>query len=602
MIRFRDILLCIAALLFGSCGSKELLPIEADNQVIVQRINNNVIGMRKLLIASFSHSLASSFYINLTYDRKPVFHITLKEEGEVVLFNDIPLDSKSAPIVSIGLDQGAYYWLTNGGWLLDSSGNRIDVFSDIVPSFSFSNGIWYYSSGDVVQALREESYYSRGALFQSRYDDSSKTLFFKLLSGLELGIVGDDDNWIVKKNVKNESYYKDIFMDAGLGLTPRKVLYAANYLGLSLDYLCLPSSKGTDEEQTIQNRMIGGDEIDYNGILLYPDGQPRYKLLFVNGGNSRVHGESLSENALNNMRIYVHNGGSYVGTCAGAFFASMGYDSYIDYPYYLSLWPSVTMHTGLFDVRTGMFLEDNSPLLNYYNFGSDKYVEDIRHNGGGYPLDLPANTEVLARYDYPQSDVHLKPSIWAYKQDIKSGRVILEGSHPEEVKDGERLGLTAAMLSYAIEGRGIVIPKGFLHNGETRVMDKYSFSLLPQYSRIGDLQCHHFMVYIPTDASNIKITTTSESNCRLRLLVNQETFAFESNATYISKGGWGSQTLSFPHLMEGIWYVTVQCMSVPSTRQESYGHDYVDSIGVLNGVPYAISVTWDSIDNHNEQV
>lgn len=105
---------------------------------------------------------------------------------------------------------------------------------------------------------------------------------------------------------------------------------------------------------------------------------------------------------------------SYVGTCAGAFFASNGYDGKKDYPYYLSAWPGMMQHTGLNKTASGVFIEEDSPLLHYYDFGGDHYVDSVRHNGGSYPVDLPSGTEVLACLDYPKkSIVHLKPCIWS---------------------------------------------------------------------------------------------------------------------------------------------------------------------------------------------
>jgi len=397
-----------------------------------------------------------------------------------------------------------------------------------------------------------------------------------------------------------KAFYKDVFLDSGIGLTSRKFLYAAQYLGLSTEGVSFPRSGATVEDSVLQNQILAGDEHDLNGRLLYPDGQPRYRLLFVNGGSSKTHGESLNKLAQNNMRLFVKNGGSYVGTCAGAFFASNGYDSNYDYPYYLSIWPYMMNHTGISDGVTGMFIEPNSPLLQYFDFGGDNYVSDIRHNKGGYPVEFSSDTEVLARYDYPaKPDVHMQPSIWSCKNDSVGGRIVMEGSHPEEVSSGERRDLTAAMMQYAMDGVGRTIIKGILNNGEVRFMDKGTEDNSPLYTKIGDLQCHHFIVEIPEDVHDITVTIESNVDCDLSLMMCHNTYAYPDEADYRSAKKGAYQQLSFSSLESGIWYVAVQCLSTVNVIETEYGQSYVDPYGVLNGIPYQIVVSW---QEKNEEV
>lgn len=393
--------------------------------------------------------------------------------------------------------------------------------------------------------------------------------------------------------VQIKAFYKDVFLDSGIGLTSRSFSYATRYFGLSTEWMSLPRSGATIEDSILQNQIIAGNENNTNGRLLYPDGQPRYRLLFVNGGSSTTHAKSLNETALHNMRLFIQYGGSYVGICAGAFFASIGYDSNYDYPYYLSIWPYMMNHTGISDGVTGMFIDPNSPLLQYYNFGGDDYVSDIRHNKEGYPVGLSSNTEVLARYDYPaKPDIHMQPSIWAYKFNSICGRVVMEGSHPEEVSDGERRDLTAAMMQYAMDGVGKTTIKGILKNGEVRLMDKGTEDNNPLYTKIGDLQCHHFIMNIPEEAHNITVSIESNVDCDLSLMMCHDTYANPDEADFISSKKGAYQQLSFSTIEPGIWYVAVQCLSTVEVIDTEYGQSYVDSFGVLNGVPYRITVTW----------
>ena len=390
---------------------------------------------------------------------------------------------------------------------------------------------------------------------------------------------------LVKWESPNEVFYKDIFLDAGIGLTPRTSLYAADSLGLSLEGISFSRSDSRPEEYERQAAVLAGTPEDLNGRLLYPDGQPRYRVLFVCGGSSRTHAASLDSASRAHIRAFVQAGGSYVGTCAGAFLAASGYDSHPDYPDYLALWPGTVRHTGLSGVYTGMYIEADSPLLAYADFGGDGYIEGIRHNKGGYPQSYPEGTEILARYDYPgKAAVHRQPSAWAYKADDRSGRLVLEGSHPEEVRKGERRAFTEAMIRYAADGVGTVALKGVLENGVPRAMDGAG--------RLGDLQCHHFAVYVPAGAKNVCFSVESSADCDLCLRLCRDAYAFPSAAAQASGRKGARQQLGFATLDAGVWYVSVQCLTTVTVVPTDYGQDYAGRTDVLNGVPYTITVSW----------
>lgn len=393
----------------------------------------------------------------------------------------------------------------------------------------------------------------------------------------------------LKKDVPLQGFYKDVFMDAGVYLTTRNSLAAAKYLGYSLE--SISCSEVTDTAW--QNTIIAGDVSDTNGRLLYPDGQPRYRMIFVCGGSSKSHGKSLRPLCLDRMRDFVRRGGSYVGACAGAFFATQGYDGIQNYPYYLALWPETMNHTGLSGTHTGMFIEEESPLLRYYDFGGDNYIADVRHNKGGYPATIPVGTEVLARFDYPdKEDVHGQPSAWAYKPNPESGRIIMEGSHPEEVKNGERRDFTAAMLRYAVDGVGQTTVKGLLKNDEPCAMDKKTEDCDPSHTMIGDMQYHHFVVNLPSDVKELIISLTSSADCDLQLLASSDTYAYADVAEYISESTEANHqlTISCPHA--GLWYIAVRSLTTVTSTDVPLGQEYTGRTDVLNGVPYTITASW----------
>ena len=492
------------------------------------------------------------------------------------------------PSLSIAPDGPDYYWKLGNGFLLDEVGRKIKVCDDAhLPYFSYYSGQWSCSVNglhfELADNLTTDAFISVSTIenelavftFPTNYQLTIPTTSFHL------------------PTIPQKAFYKDVFLDAGIGLTPRKFLYAARYLGLSTECISLPRSGATVEDSILQDAIMAGDEQDTNGRLLYPDGQPRYKLLFVDGGSSRTHGQSLSDVARQNMQQFVQNGGSYVGTCAGAFFASNGYDGNVDYPYYLNLFPATMQHTGLSGVTTGMFIDADSPLLNYYDYGGDNYVSEVRHNKGGFPVLFPSSTKILARFDYPEKgDVHMQPCAWSYKPDFTGGRLVMEGSHPEEVAEGERRDLTAAMLRYAMDGVGSTPVKGFLQNGRTRIMDKGTDANKPSHTKIGDLQCHHFAVNIPKDVEDVSICLEGHSLGEYSLSLNRSSFAYLENVTYLSSDKGACKALFFSSLESGIWYVCVKCLTSIESAETNYGQSYSDPLGVLNGLPYHITVSW----------
>lgn len=583
--------------LISACSNKPLeqeydLPIGS-----IWKLNKNVEGLQNLAISCMNADSVAIFNLTYNNDGSVLYWLSMKEGGDIELYSEVVSEDVLVPELSMNLIGESFYWMVNGSFLMDSEGNRVSV-TDLTKQIGF------FVYDDVIRCkinnvvvgeypvTRANDYMARDVSVD--YDMDNNVFNLRLSSGFETFLPTISTFYLLEESVQNRSFYKDVFLDAGISLTSRKTLAAAEYLGLSVEGISFPYAGASSKDQAIQTAIVSGNSDDTNGRLLYPDGQPRYRVLFVNGGNSTSHGQSLGKNGLKNMRSFVENGGGYVGTCAGAFFASNGYDGKADYPYYLSVWPGIVQHTGLSKTSSGMFIEKDSPLLQYYDFGGDYYVDSIRHNAGGYPVDFPLRTEVLARYDYPKKgSVHRKPSIWAYKKSPRTGQVVMEGSHPEEVNDGERRDLTAAMMLYAMDGVGITTLKGYLKNGEERVMDKKTSDNNPAYTRIGDLQTHHFAVYIPSDAKNIKVEVNSSSKCDFALMMNQGTYAFSDVAEYKSSVSGANQRLSFPSLREGFWFIAVQCLMTVTVTETDYGQEYGGNLEVLNGIPYRISISWE---------
>ncbi len=407
-------------------------------------------------------------------------------------------------------------------------------------------------------------------------------------------------------------YYKDVFMDSGIHMVDRKDLPAVRFLGLSMEaFIAAPyyPSQLTIMDTIIQQELLCGNPWDENGILLYPDGEPRFRMIYMNGGLATKHGNSLTHKGRENIRKFIDNGGSYVGSCAGMFLASDGVyqegEEYKPNGSYLSIWPGMTCSTELIDSYTSVKIPKDSPLLKYYTFGGDMAIDSLRHSNGGYAYYgegciIPEGTEPLLRFIYDTvakdaktGHIHNQVCAWAYKKSPESGRVVITGSHPEGVTSGERLELMAAMMQYAMDGNGDEKIKGELVPGQLREMNKKTSDNDPLFTGIGDLQYHHFKVNIPENTKKLTILLDgydTKDEFDLSLCATAGEFAFHHNTNIKDVSQGCSKTLVIDAPAAGQWFISVRCETIVSARNGKYGTEYVKGREVLNGVPYSIKV------------
>lgn len=376
-------------------------------------------------------------------------------------------------------------------------------------------------------------------------------------------------------------FYKDVFMDGGCNLTSRTTLPACPYLGWTLDYMATSDS-------LFQEKVVVFSDDDDNGAILYPDGAPRYRMVYMNGGKANSHAKSLTATGRNRYVNFVNKGGCYVGSCAGAFIAHSETSTYK----YLGLIPATMTSSGLSDSYTGMDIPKDSPLLKYgYDYGGDFYVDSVRHNGGGFmkPENLPAKGEILATFVMPGWKMDGNGSIWCYKGSEVKGRVLVTGSHPEGVESGEKRDLMAAMMLYSAEGKGTVAAKATLQNGTTRKYNKTTGST----AGIGDKQYHHFKVEIPEGAKNIKLSIESDSEFDLHLAMRKDNLAWRTEADFLLVQAGGTKSLEFDTLEAGTWYISVYCPAEVKTVCNADRFNQTGDIEALNGIPYEILITWE---------
>ncbi|MBN1984277.1 MAG: T9SS type A sorting domain-containing protein [Chitinivibrionales bacterium] len=377
--------------------------------------------------------------------------------------------------------------------------------------------------------------------------------------------------------VTPEGFYKTIFMDAGVGLVAMTSLPAADKLSYSLEYISV-DSLGTDT----QNLVMVKNPQDDNGVLLYPDGQPRFALLYTCGGYGD-HIGSLGVEGVQRIKDFYYHGGSFVGTCMGNYLASRwGYGIY----------PGTVVYVALKD-QVGGIIPHNSPLLRYYDFGGDFFIDSIMHADGGYGrVPMPNKTELMLTHRHA-SEMDSQPSCWAYKEHDTTGRIVGLTSHPEYEWQGEKLHYFMACLQYSIAGLSRPSIKGTLANGRERVMNRTTGEGLPAHTKIGDLQYHHFKVFLTGKTSTLYIELDGETGYDFHLFANRDTCAFKSTASYSDILPGARKILLIPSADAGTWYIGVKCATTVTATKKCWGFEYSGNLSVLNGAMYTIKARWD---------
>lgn len=448
-----------------------------------------------------------------------------------------------------------------------------------------------------------------------------------------------------KYDAKARGYYKSLFIDAGYSLNnyylPSQFSWLTT-LGLEDDYEYIQTGK-TDSVKfcAIQNGVMvcaPTDEIDWkddNGVLLYPDGEPRFRMIYANGGKSSIHGASLGDKGRYQVRAFFENGGSYVGTCAGAFLAcaQSRRGNRFNNPdpkvvnYTFGLYPGTLIGTSVpTDIKkypSAYTAMDVTPrwkeIGERFGYHFADTIEQVRHHGGGYlnesDLDTYPGIEVLMRYAYtqqkledtcsyteqnrlnsrmygkgtkagPRKSVVGQISAFAWKENAESGRACITGSHPEKEPAGStKHNFIRLMAEYAMDGNGEVSIKEELTPGKTYA----------DPTGIGDLQYHHFRFTADKVMKNVRIVLDSRTKADLYLTLRNGDLAWLSDADYMVCSEGGKKTLTISELPAGTWYIGVYCAttvkaSVEKDKKNYNYFYYVDKYNVLNGVDYKLTV------------
>ena len=447
-----------------------------------------------------------------------------------------------------------------------------------------------------------------------------------------------------------EGYVADIFFDGGSSVTatkPRDVPAVA-MLGYTVENLY-------DGKQT-QRTIVGvhdGDLQDDNGLLLYPDREPRYRLMMVFGGNTRNHVSVVGKAGAANIHDFWTNGGGYCGSCAGAWCAQRKNFNTCNLSQHGAVAGggriSLTLPDGNTplrhcvtpdgDDRKTWYWKEEAPLPRspvadlYPEAFADYKVFGYRMNGG--PKVVPWESwnqyaEALFLYDLtmaldgPDKDAFFKAmkdpldysdplrllrnrlptansrqiktqnaaAVWAYKKGDTCGRAVLSGGHPEtDTKIGESKYVMASIFKYAHSGFGRHSVKAALTDGVVRRMDDNNTA---GHEKIGDKQYHHFTIDVPPNAPSLRIVLTGTRH-DMNLYAKRGDFAFKGERDVLSaaNGPGSDETLTIKNPDAGTWFIGVKCntgIQVNATNPKLFSN-YTGRYELLNGLAYSIMAT-----------
>jgi glutamine amidotransferase-like uncharacterized protein len=330
----------------------------------------------------------------------------------------------------------------------------------------------------------------------------------------------------------------DIFVDGGDYTSKKSLEKPANLAGLTREVYFSNSP-------SLTRRLIGGNADDLNGVLLFPDGQPRFSTIFVNGKNSPRHARALGETGRQAIADFYTAGGSYTGSCGGEFMAA----------YYIpSIWGGEVYRHSTTGRQTVTFTETGHPIvqsLMEWNGGSN-IVTNIPYYWGPVNRSTfrhPKGTEFLGTVT---GGIHKGADFLVeYQRDGKSGVAVLSPAHPEYSRTSSHIALMAAILKRANDlSRAEPDIKGVLALDQSVVMNG------PK-EKVGDGQYHRYVIEVPDGLGELQVSLTGLSgNADLFIQHNGVAYA-GSHLAKSTKTGTGDDRVVIQSPKAGTYEVSV---------------------------------------------
>ncbi len=386
---------------------------------------------------------------------------------------------------------------------------------------------------------------------------------------------------------KIEGFYKDVFQDQGTQISGGDLDIDCEYIDYSMEHL------NTSDNTTKQTAIMVKNPDDDNGYLLYPDGEPRFAIIFYHGGYMD-HAKDLEEEGREIIRTHYYNGGSQFGSCAGSYMLSSSQD------HYFKIWPGRMNGENVSNTSVDKIINEGSPFIGYMGYKAGDEIEGVYHNNGSSidTTEMYEGTQICAMHT--SSDLDGYGAIWTWKDNDTTGQVLGHTGHPEGSSNEERIKYICASMLLITDGLGVPDIKHQLENGKTIVMDKVWADNDPLFTKIGDKQYHHFTIDLENPAKNVKITLDGEDDYDFHLFAAQDTFAFNYAAQHLDSSSGADKELTIEMVESGTLYIGVKLATTVTSNQEKFNRDlfieYSGELEVLNGIEYSITATWDVTD------
>lgn len=587
----------------------------------------------------------------------PVMCDTVARRLEIVCTIDgqdfpLVLDGDKAVVICQGIQSGINVRLTDEGLVLrdvwvekwnTGSGKEVHIDGKRIVNIEIGGNV---PAGDIIYTAYAEgvnliikAVSASGRSIECNVpDDCTSTLDYDFSTNIFTFTISDfikettavlaypeDDKVLerVRKDVVDSvSYFKSVFLDGGFCLDDGANVNGYVYrVPLAIQdrfttddtqrlYL-LDSKKNTTVDTAMQKALFLPDSQDPNGILFYPDGAPRFRMLFIHGGkseNAKLHGSLLDSLARENVREFFRRGGSVVTSGgAGTVLAGSTLNGTAAEEYF-HLYDGNVKDNGA-GVSSSVTITVPAGSALGEGYASSFSIPNLK----GVYLDeqnASEGVEILARY--VQTSCKNQPAVWAYKPSLNSGRLVACGARPDQNSNNpsNTYRMFRAELDYALAGSGCARVKGVLHNGEIRPMVNQDGD--PDYIGIGDRQCHYFVMDLKKDVSKLKLHLNWDNKVAMGVYLKKDGFAFPGGDNDYEIESPGDKELTSQHnelemnlegLQAGLWYVTVRCASEPDYifggGSENYGYSYKlsssntnDKYQLLKGIPYSIVSSW----------
>lgn len=213
-------------------------------------------------------------------------------------------------------------------------------------------------------------------------------------------------------------------------LAPEKTVDIALYSGDGASETSIQAANNMFQWMGYTVSLVEGEDFD-NGL-------GHFRLLCFPGGDMYQYGQSISSDGKENIRDFIRSGGSYIGICGGAYFASEHV-----------VWQGTALPMMPLGLLPGTAQGPIDAIAPYPNCTMCRVIivdcihpitqssqdsEWILYCYG--PAFTPSvHVDILARYEIGD-----QPAMLAF--DYGQGRVFLIGLHPEIEEDSDRDGIT----------------------------------------------------------------------------------------------------------------------------------------------------------------